>query len=132
MGWLPPKRPSGRGEVAEDPALWRAVFGMNESMPALPNEDALLRLALDLGAGDFGGPLSTDEHALLTRGAETRPVPDAADSARVAIASGADPLGDAFCSLRSAVTRRQSGAIYTPVALIRPMVDWCCASRLIG
>lgn len=110
--------------VAEERALWQAVFGMTDTMLIVPDEDALLRLAFDLGASDFGGPLSTEERTLCAR---AQPLPSdsrAAELARDAISAGSDPLGDAFCALRSAATRRKSGAIYTPLGLLRPMVDW--------
>ena len=35
-----------------------------------------------------------------------------------------DPLGEAFCSIRTADTRRASGAVYTPKAIVTAMVDW--------
>jgi len=42
-----------------------------------------------------------------------------------AIAAGGDPLGDAFVRLRSAATRRASGATYTPPVIVRAMLAWC-------
>jgi len=111
--------------VAEATALWHAVFGLTDSIPLVPTEDALLRVALDLGAARFGGPLSTQESELLSQAHSGMPtISWANDAARSAIVSGSDPLGDAFCALRSAAVRRHSGAVYTPSALVRPMVDW--------
>ncbi len=43
---------------------------------------------------------------------------------RDAIRSGADPLGDGFCALRSARDRRPRGATYTPPSIVRSMVEW--------
>jgi hypothetical protein len=40
------------------------------------------------------------------------------------IASGADPLGEIFCRLRSPETRRASGATYTPPSIVRSMLAW--------
>ncbi|MDQ4039091.1 MAG: DUF1806 family protein, partial [Actinomycetota bacterium] len=40
------------------------------------------------------------------------------------IEMGGDPLGDAFCRVRDASARRADGAVYTPDALIDPMVAW--------
>jgi len=37
---------------------------------------------------------------------------------------GEDPLGDAFCEVRSAKARRQQGAVYTPAPIVRAMVEW--------
>ena len=46
------------------------------------------------------------------------------DSIRAAIASGADPLGDALCRARPAPERRRSGAIYTPFEIVSAMLRW--------
>lgn len=40
------------------------------------------------------------------------------------IAAGGDPLGEAFCALRSPVVRRASGAVYTPPAIVASMIAW--------
>ena len=40
------------------------------------------------------------------------------------IARRDDPLGDAFCELRSAEDRRPQGATYTPRAIVSVMVRW--------
>lgn len=37
---------------------------------------------------------------------------------------GDDPLGDAFCQLRSARERRSSGATYTPKQIVDAMIGW--------
>lgn len=41
-----------------------------------------------------------------------------------AIRAGNDPLGDSFCSLRSAEQRRDSGATYTPFKIVDAMIEW--------
>lgn len=43
---------------------------------------------------------------------------------REVIASGGDPLGDAFTRIRSAETRRPLGATYTPGEIVAAMLDW--------
>ncbi|MBI4703625.1 MAG: class I SAM-dependent methyltransferase [Deltaproteobacteria bacterium] len=43
---------------------------------------------------------------------------------RAAIARGDDPLGDAFCALRSPAERRPFGATYTPRAIVSAMIEW--------
>lgn len=43
---------------------------------------------------------------------------------RAEIASGNDPLGDVFSSIRSAESRRKAGAVYTPTPIIRSMMAW--------
>jgi len=45
------------------------------------------------------------------------------------ILSGHDPLGEAFCQLRSAVQRRAMGAFYTPHEVVNAMVGWVLARR---
>lgn len=40
---------------------------------------------------------------------------------------GQDILGDRFCALRDAKTRRLSGAVYTPTEIIDVMIDWAKA-----
>ncbi|HEX5314468.1 MAG TPA: N-6 DNA methylase, partial [Gammaproteobacteria bacterium] len=44
--------------------------------------------------------------------------------ARAQILSGEDPLGAAFCALRSPGERRRHGATYTPAAIVHAMVAW--------
>ena len=44
--------------------------------------------------------------------------------AKQAIGTGADPLGDEFCRLRSAERRRGDGAVYTPRRIVDAMVSW--------
>ncbi|MCW5223637.1 class I SAM-dependent methyltransferase (plasmid) [Verminephrobacter aporrectodeae subsp. tuberculatae] len=41
-----------------------------------------------------------------------------------AISRGADPLGEAFSSIRSAAVRRSAGAVYTPEPIVRSMMTW--------
>lgn len=43
---------------------------------------------------------------------------------RAAIRAGGDPLGEAFCELRSPEKRRETGAVYTPFKIVDAMVDW--------
>jgi adenine-specific DNA-methyltransferase len=45
-------------------------------------------------------------------------------SVREHLLRGDDPLGDAFCALRTASERRGSGATFTPNALVTAMVNW--------
>lgn len=86
------------------------------------SERDLVRAALDLGAAQTGGPLSRGEQGLADSVADLprEPSADLAD----AIRAGLDPLGDAFTTVRSPVTRRAIGAFYTPPAIVEPMVRW--------
>ena len=43
---------------------------------------------------------------------------------------GEDPLGEAFCKIRSTVERRTRGATYTPRGIVRSMVDWAAGHAI--
>jgi len=89
-------------------------------------EHALVRLVVGLGAAGVGGPLSPAEVELIQAAemlGEQSSAGLVAETARQILA-GADPLGDRFCALRSAEVRRSAGAVYTPGALVDPMVQW--------
>jgi hypothetical protein len=46
------------------------------------------------------------------------------EASRSRILSGEDPLGTEFCLLRSPEKRRETGATYTPSAIIDAMIGW--------
>ena len=46
------------------------------------------------------------------------------EETRTAILAGIDPLGEAFCHLRSPRERRAQGAIYTPQTIVNAMISW--------
>lgn len=46
-----------------------------------------------------------------------------------AITRGGDPLGEAFCAVRTPETRRKVGAVYTPKRIIDSMVRWTQSER---
>lgn len=76
--------------------------------------------ALQLGAASVHG-WSAREEALAKQATMTRlPVKEL----REMIASGLDPLGDAFCRIRNAQARRGLGQTYTPTPIITSMLDW--------
>ena len=89
------------------------------------SEEALVQLAVALGAKSTGGPLSAAERWLCGDATEGLVVSDGACAeVRQLIRAGGDPLGDSLCRLRSGAERRRQGAFYTPPAIVRPMVDW--------
>lgn len=92
----------------------------------ITSELKLAHLAISLGARHTGGALSAAEKALAGRALRGTEVPTerVVGQIRGQIEVGGDPLGDAFCRLRDAATRRTYGAVYTPDALIDPMVAW--------
>ena len=79
--------------------------------------------------------LSEAESALATTSPTTTLGNSAIDAIRREIARGADPLGDAFSSIRSARTRRPIGAVYTPLLIVRSMMAWlarqCRPDRIV-
>lgn len=93
------------------------------------NEADLVAVALALGAAEAGGPLSTAEIALAKTGAGLSVDPHVVADLRCRIMVGADPLGDAFSTLRSPDVRRENGATYTPAPIVQTMVDWAANTR---
>lgn len=98
---------------------------LNEFAAIFPTEQALAATAMALGA-DSLGTLSTQERTLAGTKlkAPARPI---LNTLIELIRNGHDPLGDAFCALRSPATRRESGATYTPAPIVQTMVDWAAA-----
>jgi adenine-specific DNA-methyltransferase len=96
----------------------------NEFEATFPTERELVRAALALGAGEVK-PWSEAEIALACTAERTGPLTkDKLAYLRELIRSGDDPLGEAFCTLRSPAERRENGATYTPGPIVRSMVEW--------
>jgi adenine-specific DNA-methyltransferase len=95
----------------------------NTLVARLANPDVLLEAAVLLGACDVPG-LSPAENALLARRQERVTTASDIRQLRALIVDGADPLGDAFCRVRSPQVRRPLGATYTPDAIVNAMVAW--------
>jgi adenine-specific DNA-methyltransferase len=87
----------------------------------------LVGLALACGASEVGGPLTKSETALANRAVPASKA--VARRVRTAIRAGDDPLGRAFCDLRSALDRRPLGAFYTGPAILEPMMEWAFAQH---
>lgn len=85
------------------------------------SERELAALAVALGARRVGG-WSPAEEALVRGLGE--PSADRLAAAKRAIGRGQDPLGDAFCALRSAAERRPMGATYTPAPIVDALLAW--------
>lgn len=93
----------------------------NEFAGIFPTEQTLASTAMALGA-DTLGTLTPQERALITA---TKPPARPVLRALVElIRDGHDPLGDAFCALRTPALRRENGATYTPAPIVQTMVDW--------
>jgi adenine-specific DNA-methyltransferase len=83
----------------------------------------LIDAALRLGAGDVPGWSSKEWQ--LARGVSGCKVD--VTGLREQINAGDDPLGDAFCAMRSAEERRPLGQTYTPSSIITSMIRWAQA-----
>ena len=96
----------------------------NDFEALFPTEAELVSAAVALGAGEVK-PWSASETALASSSANDMRLTKAKLSAlRDLIRSGFDPLGEAFCTLRSPAERRDNGATYTPGPIVRSMVEW--------
>jgi len=94
-------------------------------------EKALVAAAVSLGATEIL-PLSREEMALAKK--SQFPYFDKKTIARLRemILGGFDPLGDAFCQLRTQEERREVGATYTPSPIVNAMVRWAAGYRTPG
>ena len=90
-------------------------------MDPIASEADLAAVALKLGAESVGR-LTAAESAIAGSAGKVNQAVEG--NLRRRIRAGEDPLGDAFCTLRSAATRREQGAVYTPIRIVKSMVDW--------
>jgi adenine-specific DNA-methyltransferase len=88
------------------------------------NENDLVSAALALGARKVHGWSPQEERLAAKAVSFAR---DRWTSLAERIRSGADPLGSAFCQLRSPETRRNLGATYTPTVIVSSMLRWAKA-----
>ena len=58
-----------------------------------------------------------------------RPRRELAETLRAEIRAGGDPLGEAFCRIRTPRERRSQGATYTPPAIVDHMLEWAARHR---
>lgn len=98
------------------------VSGEVQGFGGIATEGELVASALALGAAEVGSLHPAE--ASLARNPAAGPSPQLVRVLRSMIASGADPLGTAFCRIRSARQRRDLGATYTPASIIAAMVGW--------
>ena len=85
-----------------------------------PSEPELAAAAAALASRD--APPIRLECALLREA--PAPLPDLLSDLRRCIARGGDPLGEAFCRLRTPRIRRGHGAVYTPGPIVEAMIRW--------
>src|ERR1700740_568490 len=84
------------------------------------SEQGLVSLAIALGAHRvpvWSGAEDVLAGAVALSAADTTQL-------RTLIREGHDPLGEAFCRLRSPTERRPHGATYTPEPIVTAMVAW--------
>lgn len=81
----------------------------------------LVAACVALGAENVPGWSRAEKETVKAAGA-SRPI--TIDELWEAIEAGGDPLGDAFCRIRSAEQRRPRGQTYTPAPIVRAMVEW--------
>jgi adenine-specific DNA-methyltransferase len=100
--------------------------GQDPLLEALASESRLFGAAVALGAESVPG-MSAGERDLSGTAELIVPTASELRQLRQRIRAGEDPLGDAFCLMRTSVERRAHGATYTPSTIVRAMVEW--ASR---
>lgn len=95
----------------------------------LSTEASLVRASLALGAAEVDGWTPAESAVAALAGDESPPA-ETLSAIRAAVSEGLDPLGDAFCRLRSAERRRPDGATYTPSAIVESMVAWAATEAV--
>ena len=93
-----------------------------EGFPA--SEPELAAAATALAASD--APPTRPECALVREA--PAPSPALLADLRRGIAYGGDPLGEAFCRLRTPLIRRGHGAVYTPRPIVEAMIRWAAGA----
>ena len=114
------ERPTPAAGVDTGRAVSAPAGAGHEAMTSLASEDELAAAASALAGPDT--PLTAAEHAAAHNG--KRLLPGRLQPVRRAISRGEDPLGSAFCRLRSPQIRRKQGAVYTPRPLVDAMIAW--------
>jgi adenine-specific DNA-methyltransferase len=89
----------------------------------LTSIEAVISASIQLGAAAVDG-WSPEE---LRLAAATEHVPVSLEDVREAIAGGLDPLGEAYCRIRSGEERRSLGQTYTPRSVISSMIEWAAS-----
>ena len=83
----------------------------------------LAALTVALGSKQTGELSTTEEH-LIDETRDNQPKPAFVRSIRELIRWGKDPLGEAYCTIRSSRERRPLGQTYTPRPVIEAMPCW--------
>lgn len=88
----------------------------------MQTEQELIALCFTL-IGEHSSLSAAERKLVKTASALALKVQDI-EAIRSEIASGADPLGEAFSLIRSALERRATGAVYTPAPIVHSMMNW--------
>jgi SAM-dependent methyltransferase len=91
----------------------------------ITSSDELAAVAYALAAGDKS--LTIAERLLATM----EPAAALVAATKAAIVAGSDPLGDAFCKLRTPEERRGQGATYTPSVIVDAMLGWSASEQSV-
>lgn len=107
-----------------------ATSSVSEGIAKIPSVEIrsipqLISTSLALGAEDVPGWASAE---LNLRDVSEAPAADLHEI-RAQIEEGLDPLGDAFCALRSSHDRRPKGQTYTPSTIVSAMLGWAARQR---
>lgn len=109
--------------AANSPRDAETVSGMRQHgrVVTIDGLDTLLGAALALGAREVAG---WSKHETQQLDAAATVGDDLVVQLRQAINRGEDPLGDAFCRIRTAEARRPLGQTYTPTQIVTSMIGW--------
>ena len=85
---------------------------------------SLVALAAALGAEETGDLSAAERRLLDEQDQDAAPAAELVLRASSLIRRGEDPLGDAYCAIRSPGERRPLGQTYTPHPIIEAMLHW--------
>lgn len=85
---------------------------------------SLVALAAALGAEETGDLSAAERRLLDEQDQDAAPAAELVLRASSLIRRGEDPLGDAYCAIRSPGERRPLGQTYTPRPIIEAMLRW--------
>ena len=111
-------REAGASSVRREPTR-------EDAMMPVASEPGLAALAFAVAGSDAS--LTEAERAVVPDA--SAPPPSHLKQLREAIGRGEDPLGSAFCRLRSPEVRRRQGAVYTPRPIVDAMIAWAAGEK---